>query len=201
MKNLVIISGKQGSGKSTLTQELKKMWEQKGNCRKVAIELKFAGPIYAIHDFARDLLKRLGVKIPAHLEVKDGPMLQWLGTEWGRKTIADDVWTQCARGAVDRIGATSDALIMFSDCRFKNEFDTFPEALRVRLECPKEVRKERAEMWRDNDTHISETDLDDHVYAGKFDMVFDTQHSSVTHIATMIMAQLDKKVWLEKRKC
>lgn len=199
MVKVVLISGKQGSGKTTLTKELMKIHKRIGDSRRVALEFKFAGPIYKIHDFARNELKTLGVKIPSHLEIKDGPMLQWLGTEWGRKTIADDVWVQCAQGAVNLLGNSLDTLVIFSDCRFKNEFDAFPNALRIRLECPKSIRQERAEMWRDNDTHQSEIDLDDHVLHGKFDMIFDTQHTNESHIATLVAAQLDKNVWLEKR--
>ena len=204
MKQVVLISGKQGSGKSTLTNELMRLLN--GTHGTAAQEIRFAGPIYEIHDFARQRLKELGVEIPDSVKVKDGPLLQYLGTEWGRKTIADDVWVQCARGAVktfhNALGFLAGRTVaIVSDCRFRNEFDAFPEALRVRLECPKSARQQRAEMWRNNDTHPSEIDLDDYVYQGKFDLIFNTDTQSVNQCATLILAQLDKDCWVEKRKC
>ena len=60
------------------------------------------------------------------------------------------------------------------DCRFKNEFNAIPEALRIRLQCPRVVRRIRCTAWRDNEDHPSETDLDSYVDQNKFDLVFET---------------------------
>ncbi len=198
MKQVVLISGKQGAGKTTLTNALWRRLLDKGAAAK---EIRFAGTIYEIHDFARARLEALGIELPEPLKVKDGPMLQWLGTEWGRKTIADDIWVRCAQGAVAQFHEDypGRAVALVSDCRFRNECDAFPQALRVRLECPKDTRKGRCEAWRENDVHPSEIDLDDYVHAGRFDMVFNTGTQPVDQIVALVVAQLDKNVWAEKR--
>lgn len=194
MVQVVLISGKQGSGKSTLTRELMRLFPE-------AQEFKFAGPIYQIHDYARTMLDALGVEIPPNLKAKDGPLLQYLGTEWGRKSIADDVWVKCAQGAVRNYlrNSVGRVVAVFSDCRFKNEFHAFPDALTIRLECDRDARKARAEMWRDNENHPSEVDLDGYAYDGKFDFVIDSLKSDVGECVQRIAVALDDKAWNAKK--
>lgn len=85
-------------------------------------------------------------------------------------------------------------IVIVGDCRFKNEFELMPEALRIRLECNREVRKERCEMWRDNETHPSEIDLDDYVHINKFDMIFNTATQATHDIAEMVLARLESDI-------
>lgn len=194
---IVLISGKQGSGKTTLVAALQHLLP-----KRHVTEFKFASTIYQIHNFARMRLRELRIPIPEELAVKDGPLLQLLGTEWGRQTYGADIWVKCCRAEIEQFFeylVRKPRIAVVSDCRFKNEFEAFPNALRVRLECPKLARKDRCEQWRENDTHPSEIDLDDHVHNGQFDMIFDTQHATAEQCATLIAAQLDKNVWLEKR--
>lgn len=194
---IILLSGKQGSGKSTLTQQLIDLFP------KVHVnEFKFAGTIYAIHDFARARLNSLGVQCPEDLRLKDGKMLQWLGTEWGRGTFGNDVWVKCLRGEVESffdLYSVKPKIAVVSDCRFKNEFEGFPDALRVRLECSEFVRKDRCEQWRTNTQHQSEVDLDEHSTRGLFDMTLNTEHETPANLARLIRAQLEKNVWMEKR--
>jgi hypothetical protein len=75
-------------------------------------------------------------------------------------------------------------LFIVSDCRFRNEFDGFPDAFKVRLECDRDIRKSRCSQWRENDTHISETDLDGYAEEGKFDCVIDTGDLTVQECLT-----------------
>ncbi len=195
---IILLSGKQGSGKSTLTQELIGLFS-----KAHVNEFKFAETIYSIHNYARELLKKFGIEHPDHLKIKDGKMLQWLGTEWGRGTYGEDVWTKCTRGEISgffELYSVKPKIAVISDCRFKNEFAEFPDALRVRLECSEFVRRDRCEQWRTNTTHPSEVDLDGHSADGLFDVTFYTEHVSSRNIAQLIKAQLDKNVWMEKRK-
>lgn len=145
----------------------------------------------------------MGMKSP---HKKDGPLLQFLGTEWGRKTYGDAVWVNALRGRVEieKLKRNNDAarlITIISDCRFENEFDAFPEALRIRLVCSEAERKLRAEMWRENTQHPSETGLDLYAAHGKFDLMFNTEDPACTpeHMATLILAQLDKDCWIDKR--
>lgn len=92
-------------------------------------------------------------------------------------------------------------LVIIDDCRFTNEFDAFPQALRVRLNAAEDVRKGRAESWRENTVHPSEVGLDLYDIEGKFDLYLQTDlaESSPKHCATLITAQLLKRTWIEKR--
>lgn len=199
---VVLLSGKQGSGKTTTMRHLVQIVKRQSTMVSC---ITFAKPLYDMHDYCREYLAHLGIQ-PAG--VKDGNLLQLLGTEWIRKTLGADTLVKAAQGKIgqDRFHALSLGfsrhIVIVSDCRFQNEFNAFPDALRIRLEAHPEVRKERAEMWRENDQHQSEVDLDGYALEGKFDATYwtDGGTNSPNHIATMIAAQLDKDSWREKRK-
>lgn len=198
MIKTVLISGKMGSGKTTLFAHLKEIYLEK---RWVVRELRFAKLIYDMHDFCLNRLSESGIVRPD----KDGLLLQLLGTDWGRKTYGENVWVNALRHEYsvfhdDITYQESNALIIISDCRFKNEFQAFPEALRVRLFCSEDVRKRRADGWRENTRHQSEIDLDAYAEAGLFDLIVDTQSTSINGMVDLVKAQLDKGVWIEKRK-
>jgi tRNA A37 threonylcarbamoyladenosine biosynthesis protein TsaE len=162
--DVILISGKQGSGKTTLAAEIRKqIASQSDSGRWTTMEEIFAGAIYEMHDHCRDILKIHGIEPKG---VKDGALLQFLGTEWGRKIYGDNVWVDILRSkikstgrALQAIGATRLTFIV-PDCRFKNELDVWPGSLNIRLECPEDIRKARCSMWRDNTRHQSEVDLD-----------------------------------------
>lgn len=199
MVQIILLSGKQGSGKTTLQKALIKNLENKKGLRTHVVN--FADPLYEMHNFCVGKLEALGVKRDI---VKDGPLLQLLGTEWGRKTVDENIWVKTLQGQInfilERQGRGYDKnVFIVGDCRFKNELLGLPSALRVRLECDRDARKERCSMWRDNETHPSEIDLDDWVLEGYFDMIFNTKSQDTESIASLISAQIDKNVWLEKR--
>ena len=196
---IVLISGKQGSGKTTLAKKLMMDMHGSQNVTRVIL-MNFADPIKEMHDFCLGVLAHAGIVRDI---VKDGPLMQLLGTEWGRK-VDPDLWVKMLKGRLDRNLAKMGNLfkryvVIVGDCRFENEVNFLPEALRVRLECPRDIRKERCEAWRENEYHASETSLDEYSITGKFDLTFNTGVESVEHCATMINAQLFKKSWLEKR--
>lgn len=205
---IILISGPQGSGKSTITEALRKSLEARKYWE--AIELRFASAIYQMHDAIRDYMRSLGFHAPE----KMGDLLQYLGTDFGRKNFGDDVWVNCVKSLIHNIQVTRDQLsthaeaqgikenlaILISDCRFRNEFDAFPEALRVRLQAPELVRKARAEAWRENTKHPSEVDLDSYAESGKFDLYLNTMDTPVVGCVTLIEAKLDKGGWVERRE-
>ncbi len=193
----ILISGKQGSGKTTLATALgEEFFRLNGFAAKQFI---FAQAIYDIQNFARGYMRDLGFERPE----KDGKLLQLLGTEWGRATIGQDVWVNTCKAQIKQwtdSARTGFVMIpIISDCRFRNEFDNFENALRIRLTCSESIRKERCDTWRDATTHQSEIDLDIYASEGKFDMVFNTGSVSVDTCKNLIMKQILSNNWIEKR--
>ena len=214
----LLISGKQGSGKTTLQNEIAMTWQSRIKGGR-AITVNFADVIYQMHDLCLNVLERYhyrGIK-------KDGKLLQLLGTEWGRKTIADNIWVSVLKNRINELilnnSHHANLLFIIGDCRFRNEFDGFPEALRIRLECPRDIRKERCPAWRDTETHPSEIDLDEYAKFSegeqlsfmsffktnekpktKFDLTFHTDLDSINHCVEITMNELLAFNWLNSRK-
>jgi hypothetical protein len=177
---ILMISGKQGSGKTTLARGLVRYF---GRRDWYVAHLKFADPLYEMHDWIWNLMASYGLEKPA---AKDGNLLQLLGTEWGRKTIGQGVWVEILRNRMEQIflateGFTKRRLIVVDDARFPNEIDfysskTLARTFRLRLEAGEHVRQTRAEMWRTNVTHPSETALDS--YTNWDGIIFTDQHDA-----------------------
>lgn len=167
-RRIWVISGKQGSGKSTFAAELIKHFSPN------AVVIKFADPLYAIHDACLPVLKKFGLR-PEEMK-KDGELLQILGTEYGRRFLGDDVWVNAARARAEMwLNASDKNVVIIDDCRFENEFDTFMnDAYLIRLKCPREIRKARCGYWRDNEDHVSETGLDQYEQQYRFHASIDT---------------------------
>ncbi len=196
---IVFLSGQQGSGKSTLQDALyTKIWRDP---RKFAFKCNFADPIKDMHDAVLNVLHRF--MKPRDI-VKDGPLMQVLGTQWGRATLGENIWIDLLKEQIRQSIAMprkeSVPYYIIGDGRFENEFDAFPDALRVRLHCDEEVRKKRCSAWRENTQHASETGLDSYSNNGKFDLYLDTEVCDIEMCSTLVMAQIDKNVWMEKRK-
>ena len=181
MHKIVMISGKQGSGKFTLADGLVAAGPGLGY---VPVRTRFAAILYAMHDAAVAVAQRYGIQAGP----KEGEMLQWIGTEWGRKLKGEDVWVKALVSDVkNRIDGLADPtykdgapnlLFIIDDMRFENEFHAFDgtglNTLKVRLECPEEARKARCSYWRPNTEHPSETGLDIYSDNSKFDIYFHT---------------------------
>jgi len=148
MKNtLVFLSGKQGSGKTTLAQGLITHYSASP---RVLSHLKFADPLYMMHGRVLSVLRQYGVET----KKKDGRLLQLLGTEWGRSTYGPDLWVQILENRL--IDYTKEPLgdrgrfVVVDDARFENELalamrwrrmhaDAW-DVLTVRLEAPAGMR-------------------------------------------------------------
>lgn len=184
MKTVIMISGKMGSGKSSTSRELEKRFLFRGFKVKT---IKFADIIYEMHDAVGAIAKKYNIFFPK----KNGTLLQLLGTEVFRSQDPD-VW---AKALKDRILSDEDHdTFIVDDLRFKNEFRAFDNidnlnVIKIRLECPEEIRKERAEGWRENTTHISETDLD--TYVKDFDLVIFTDNYDLNQAVQRIMNYID----------
>ena len=187
MNRILLISGKMGSGKTTLAERLGNYMHSVFNWGYKHV--KFASPIYEMHAMCRGVLKHYDIPVS---EEKDGNLLQLLGTEWGRKHLGEDVWVQCAQNTCSqwfkKFEKRKNNLIIIDDCRFENELAAFPEAFKVRLECDRDIRKERATMWRENENHPSEIGLDNR--ESRFDLILNTDRLNINECVLAVEESL-----------
>lgn len=153
MRRVILISGCQGSGKTTLANDLKLLLLDKFYHPVVT---KFAAPIYLLHGTIKETLKKCGVE-PLEL---DGTLMQLLG-EHIRATYGADTFLNIVEAEIIRAMYITRAIVVVDDLRYLNELEVWSrnECVLVRLECPEHIRRERAEKWRDNTGHPSETEL------------------------------------------
>lgn len=186
MKTVIMISGKQGSGKSTLSKNLARTLSV-GELKTVEL-LKFAGPLYEMQEAVRSVAKTYGIAMPE----KDGLLLQWLGTEWGRNVRGTEVWVNALKYKAENSRAD---IVIIDDCRFENELNAFDntraQVIKIRLFAENTVRKLRADGWRDNEEHPSEIGLD-HIPNEQFNLALETQNLSQVDVLTLTLEELKK---------
>lgn len=201
--DIVMASGKKGVGKTSLMKALGQTIQGKHNDWMVT-DMIFAQTIYEMHDAIREIAVKKGLKIPEHSKVKDRKLLQFLGTEWGREEFGENVWVDCLKADVPGVvkkfeeAGFNRLTIFISDTRFENEFNAFPDAFRIRLDCPEEIRKMRADAWG-NPSHPSETGLDSFADLKVFDATYDTQNIPAVTLADIIYCTLMYRDWKSER--
>lgn len=193
--NIIMISGKQGSGKTSTADALAKSLSSEGF---IVYRTRFAKVLYEIHDAVKGVLAQYGVQRPT----KDSRLLQLIGTEYGRETIESDIWVKLMLADIEKRikeGGPVDHVIV-DDMRFKNEFHipyeyakaNGHEIVRVRLEADRDVRKARCDGWRDTEFHLSETELDD--FVNNFELVVHTDSAlQLNNVVEIIKEMLNNK--------
>lgn len=130
-----------------------------------------------MHDAVLAVCRKYGIQAGP----KEGDLLQYIGTEWGRGRKGPDIWVNALRaGLAFHLNVMkwqkpgSNVLVIVDDLRFENEFDAFsgPGVTRVRLDATTELRKKQVSYWREADMHPSEVGLGKYADAGKFDIYF-----------------------------
>jgi len=170
MRRVILISAKQGGGKTTLANDLKMILQTELLEPRL---VKFAEPIYEIHDTVYSMLKKYGIDSKGI----DGTFMQFIG-QHVRDRFGDTTWSNIAHHLVVSALQLPRAVVVCDDLRYQNELNVWDrnDTCLIRLECPEYVRKARAEKWREDTNHPSETELDGYPH---WDMVFDTRHDRV----------------------
>lgn len=186
MPRLIVISGPQGSGKSTLSSALEREFMARG--LGAAVTIKFADPLYGlqkvVHDYVRMYCDLPGL---APGETKDRTLLQFLGSEWGQARFGSDVWVRVWKSTIARLEV---GLVLNDDLRFPHELVAAKElgAITIRLRCDDVVRMERLGLNYGGSSHISERALEG-TPDSEFDFVFDSGAQDVTSIVQQLVAR------------
>jgi len=191
----VLICGPQGAGKTTLARNLLVGVSNSHH-------LKFAAVLYELHGLIINHLNKLKINIDKHgkpFEGIDGPLLQVLGSEWARKTRGEDYWVKVMQQRVSDLKKQYPAtrFVFIDDCRFENELFAFDAAstFKIKLVASEEVRKARAEKWRENTSHASEIGLD-HIPNEEYNLVLDAE--AMNEVA-LFHAAMDALLAFEKK--
>ncbi|HXH10803.1 MAG TPA: DUF4406 domain-containing protein [Alphaproteobacteria bacterium] len=220
---LVLISGKQGAGKTTLANHV---WRALDDVGTACLRVKYAEVLYELHDLIWGRMANyLGIQPPK----KDARLLQLLGTEWGRCAIHENVWVDVTRKKLEAFfveTAPHPAVAIIDDVRFMNELHIgYPHKLCIRLNAPRDVRRARCDAWRDDENHPSEVGLDGaeqcdrmtisylarrawhgllgslgwngmapNTESGMFDMVFDSYMMSEEEIANVVIREIRQRI-------
>lgn len=142
---IIALSGKMGTGKSTLTNYLMSK-------AKKPVVVKIAGPLYELQNM---IYNHLDLKLEGE---KDRPLLIALGM-WARDKD-ENFWTNIAINKAKKLSETHD-LVLIDDCRFKNEGKAFDEiGMLIRIDGVQRGSNLNPEAMN----HPSETDLDDYPF-------------------------------------
>lgn len=111
---LIGFTGGMGCGKSTAIKTLAAFTGEEPKL------VKFAQPLYDMQEF---IYERIGSVIKRDSSfIKDRKLLQWLGTDWGRDTISQDLWVSIWKAEVEQVRTWhKNPIIVCDDVRFDNE--------------------------------------------------------------------------------
>lgn len=146
MKQIKIaFAGQMRSGKDTCGEYVVK--------RYCGLVKKFAAPLYDILAYAQ---KRC--RLP---QSKDRRFLQYIGTEWGRESINQNIWVDLLIEEVLDLGPSVNVVV--TDARFVNEFEALKRAgfTLVKIDRSEQFRNaaEAGGITQPAATHASEVDV------------------------------------------
>lgn len=153
MKPIILaFTGIMGAGKSEAIRTLAAfLMEQRSTAPIVLI--KFAQPLYDMQESIYSRIESVYQR-PQNF-IKDRFLLQYLGTEWGRNTIDQDIWVKLWITAVNEAAAKNPgAIIVCDDCRFDNEAEVVKIVGGKIIKITTDRNNERIDVSRSN--HASE---------------------------------------------
>lgn len=115
---IIGFNGKMGVGKSTAIRFLEDYYPN-----STVHVVKFAQPLYDMQEYIYRRITPVYRRGPTF--IKDRKLLQWLGTDWGRDTIMQNLWVEIWKDEVRQIQKENpNAVIVCDDVRFDNEGET-----------------------------------------------------------------------------
>lgn len=156
MTKIIGFTGRMGSGKSTLIKCLK-------DVQNKDLELfKFAQPLYDMQEAVYEIIKKGYVRPKDFL--KDRKLLQFLGTEWGRDTLKETLWSDIWKKSVLEFidlhptAGKKEFLIVTDDIRFDTEAELVKSMGGIVIEVTSNKTSERIDT--SNSSHKSESGID-----------------------------------------
>lgn len=145
---VIAFTGKMGAGKTTAMEYMQYVLDDLGATN---MELKFAGKLYELQTV---IYNTLGRKVEG---AKDRELLQFIGTEWGRKKFGPSIWVDLWKERVEQFPRS--VVIVNDDCRFDNEAETVREmgGIIVEIVASEETRAARIPLI--NTGHSSENGI------------------------------------------
>lgn len=154
-KVIIAISGKKGTGKTTLSNLIKKNLLAE---YITVMDYSFAGPLkkaaceifgWTMEQMDDEVFK---TTVDPVFGITPRHALQTLGTEWGRNLICQDIWLKTADRA---ISASDCQVVLIPDLRFENEssFLRRRDAHIIHIDAPEDLRKDA------KDNHPSESGI------------------------------------------
>lgn len=111
---IIGLTGKMGVGKSTIVTVLKEIQHNE------ILLLKFAEALCRIQEAAYKEIHPVSQRKADF--IKDRKLLQFLGTDWGRNTISETLWTDLWKYKLEGLQYVQpNAIIVADDVRFDNE--------------------------------------------------------------------------------
>jgi hypothetical protein len=148
----IALIAKAGSGKNTVC-DMFKIHNTK------FVEYKFAAKLYEAQYAIQNVLG-----LP---NVKEGPLLQYLGTEYGRKYHGEDFWINQLKKSLN-----PNDFPIITDCRFKDELKWCKENGFTTIKLYRDIDKRIEFVGNRDQNHKSEIDLDD-IPDTEYDYVID----------------------------
>lgn len=140
---------------------------------------KFAQPLY-------DMVEALQRVLPNTITTNNYADFMQTAGDWLRG-IDPYFFVKEMKRKIDFLSDEENQALLIDDLRFKNELELMKQekALLIRLDCPIDVRRKRAEKWRTNVIHNSEIDLDDRIH--EFHRIFDSEKQNAEDIALVTL--------------